>query len=241
MGRKLASFDLEIATEIPDGVDDWRSLRPKISCAAIALSNGCEPLFFQGMPYMRRGACRDLVRYLQDLVGEGYQILTWNGCSFDFGVLAQESEMYEECALLALDHVDLMLRVTFEKGWYLSLQKALCGAGLAGKLKEVRLGDGTVVKDMDGAQAPTLWAAGECNAVLAYLREDVVQLLGLAKWVLANGCIRWTSNRGSPMSVQIDNLVSVRECLAIQEPDTTWMTDPPTRAQFFRWMPNPPI
>ena len=65
-----------------------------------------------------------------------------------------------------------MLLVTFQKGYYLGLDKALHGAGLSGKLKKVALSDGTILMEMDGAMAPALWARGEYEAVLTYLRQD---------------------------------------------------------------------
>ena len=36
---------------------------------------------------------------------------------------------------------------------------------------------------MDGALAPTLWSQGEYDAVLAYLKQDVVMTLKLAEFV----------------------------------------------------------
>ncbi len=74
----------------------------------------------------------ELVHDLQKLVKNGYTLLTWNGAGFDFQVLAQESGLFEECGELALHHIDMMLLVTFRKGWLLPLQKALEGACLEG-------------------------------------------------------------------------------------------------------------
>jgi len=240
---RLAAFDLEIASEIPEGVQNWRNAAPPgISCAAVALADHEDrPLFWVGVPQMTHSECRSMVRDLQRLGTDGYTFLTWNGCGFDFAVLALESGMYAECTELALNHVDLMMRVTFEKGWYLSLQKALRGAGLEGKLESVILSDGAVLSDMDGSKAPKLWAAGEHNAVLQYLRSDVVQLLRLAHVIQRRNVIRWTSDRGNPQEVFVDRLFTVRECFDIPEPDVSWMTDPPTREQFVRWMRLSPM
>jgi len=94
--------------------------------------------------------------------------------------LAEESGMVEECGELALNHVDLMLLVTFKKGWYLGLEKALSGAGIAGKVHELQLKNGKMLRGMSGALAPKLWSAGETEAVLTYLRGDVEQTLALA-------------------------------------------------------------
>jgi hypothetical protein len=236
---KLASFDLEIAKPLPDGASDWKKYSPLgIACAAVALNDSSEPVFWHGVPQMTRTECQQMVRDCVDLVNMGYTFLTWNGCSFDFGVLAEESGMYDECAELAINHVDMMLMVTFTKGWYLSLQKALKGAGLEGKLTRVTISTGEVITDMDGAKAPRLWAAGEYDAVLAYLRYDVQQTLKLAYAVQRNKAIRWTSNSGRAQQVSFDRLLTVRESFRIPEPDTSWMTDPPSRMRFVEWMPE---
>jgi len=234
---KLAAFDLEIAKEIPDGTADWQALSPLgITCAAVATDGEQGTRFWYGAPQMTADMCRELVRELQALVAAGYTLLTWNGCGFDFRVLAEESGLRAECAELAAQHVDLMLIVTFTKGWFLGLQKALEGAKLKGKLKQVSLSDGTVLNDMNGAQAPRLWAAGEHDAVLAYLRDDVEQLLALAAVVQRAKAIRWTTAGGKPQSVRVPKLLTVTQCAAIPQPDVSWMTNPPRREQFFAWM-----
>jgi hypothetical protein len=235
---KLAAFDLETAKVLPERVDDIKRYAPLgISCAALAFSDGRAPITWKGMPQMSPLECQDLVRDLQRMVREGYTLLTWNGCAFDFEVVAQESGLVEECAALALDHVDLMLIVTFTKGWYVSLEKALQGAGIAGKVKALTLSDGTRIHDMAGSKAPQLWAQGEHAAVLEYLTADVTQLLELAKVVSERKEIRWQANTGRPQSVALPRFLTVRECFGIPEPDVSWMTDPPTRAQFVSWMP----
>ncbi|MDF1500144.1 MAG: ribonuclease H-like domain-containing protein [Anaerolineales bacterium] len=234
---KLASFDIEIASVIPEGTADWAEYPDLgISCAAVAFEDREEVRFWSGVPRLDPHAARLMAQELIEIHKAGYQFVTWNGCGFDFRVLAQESGMVEEMALLAMEHVDLMLMVTFAKGHYLSLQKALEGAGMSGKLKRVRLSDGGWIEDMDGSQAPILWGRGEQEAVLAYLEQDVRQQLALAQWVRTNRQIRWTSSRGNPQSASFNKLLTVKQCFALPEPDTSWMRDPPTREQFTAWM-----
>jgi hypothetical protein len=234
---KLASFDLEIAAVVPPDVKDWAELPDLgISCAAVAFSDRDDVRFWSAEPRLSATGAADLVRDLQAIVGEGYRLVTWNGCAFDFRILAQESGLVADAGRLALDHVDLMLMVTFSQGHYLGLHKALLGAGLTGKLKQVRLSDGNVLEDMDGSKAPLLWAQGEHDAVLAYLEQDVVQQLALAGVVAQRRAIQWTSNRGAAQVARFSGLLSVQECFALPEPDTSWMSDPPTRQQFVDWM-----
>jgi len=234
---KLAAFDLEIAAVVPDTVQEWSKVKGLgISCAAIAFSDIDEVEVWHRVPRFEKSVSIDLVERLGELSEEGYTLVTWNGCSFDFRVLAEESGLVQRCGQLALNHVDLMLIVTFTKGWYLSLQAALQGAGLSGKLTRVRLSTGREIRDMDGSKAPALWAAGEHDAVLAYLNDDVVQLLKLAQLVSRRGRLSWLSRTGNPQEVRLSRLLSVTECFDIPEPDTSWMSNPPIRKQFTDWI-----
>jgi len=236
---KLASFDIEIAKDLAEDIDKWKDFAPLgIICAAVAFSDSEEVKYWDDYPQLSKEKCIKLVHDLQGLVKDGYSLLTWNGTGFDFHVLAQESGLFEECGELALNHIDMMLIVTFERGHYLKLQKALKGAGLEGKLKTVTLSDGTQLTDMEGSKAPRLWAEGEYEAVRAYLKEDVIQPLKLAADIRATSSIGWTSNRGKPQALTVEKLRTVLECFEIPEPDVSWMTDPPSREQFVSWIPN---
>lgn len=235
---KLASFDLEIANELNE-VGDLTNLG--VSCAALALSEGMVEdnpvLYWWDVPRLSKERCQRLVEDLQYYDNLGYKIVTWNGCGFDFQVLANESGMFTECAELALNHIDMMLLVTFRKGHYLGLDKALKGAGLEGKQHEVKLSDGTILTEMSGALAPQMWANGETEAVLEYLKGDVVQPLLLAQRIEQTGLIKWLSSSGKT-SMVYSPLISVAECFSISKPDTSWMTNAPTREKFVEWMPK---
>lgn len=236
---KFASFDLEIAKELPDDFDSWEEYSPLgITCAAVALSDIDEILFWKGIPKLSKLEAQNLVIELIKIVERGYTLLTWNGASFDFHVLAQESGMFAECGKLALEHIDMMMYVTFQKGWFLSLQKALEGAGLYGKLKKVELNDGTILEDMSGSKAPLLWSKGEYNAVLEYLKEDVLQPLQLINKIQKTKKISWISNKGNPQFVSIDRIINVKECFDYPVPDTSWMDNPPSRVNFVKWIPD---
>lgn len=234
---KFAAFDLEIAKSFPDG-GHWQDAAPLgITCAALGLSDAPEPRYFQGAPQMTRSACAALVAALQAITAQGYTLVTWNGTGFDFPILAQESGLARECAELALAHVDLMLIVTFKLGHYLGLNKALQGAGISGKLQEVQLNDGSRLYEMGGKRAPELWAKGEYNAVLAYLRQDVMPLLQLTAHVARTQHLPWISRNGNLKILALEKLYTVRDCFAFPLPETAWMSDPPDREKFIEWMP----
>ena len=236
---KLASFDIELSTAIPDGDFNRDILKNTgVSCAAIALSDKDNIIVYEGDPELTVLQSQNLVKKLDTLQEEGYGIVTWNGCSFDFQVLAHNAKTFNKCAQLALSHHDLMLYITFQKGWYLALEKALHGANLKGKLKKVNLSDDTILDNMNGARAPELWSKGEKEAVIEYLKQDVKQQLELAIWISSHNKICWTSNSGKPWSLPIKKLYTVQECFNFPLPDVSWMDNPPERSQFVDWMPS---
>jgi hypothetical protein len=77
---------------------------------------------------MTKSHCQMLVRQLVELSNkENFTILTWNGLSFDFDILAEESGMFNECKDLALNHVDMMFHFFASKGFPLGLDAASKG------------------------------------------------------------------------------------------------------------------
>ena len=235
----FAAFDLEITKILPENTYNLMDYAPLgISCAAAALSGRAEPIIWQGVPGMSKAQCQAMVAELGELVAAGYRLVTWNGCAFDFQVLAQESGMVDECGALALNHIDLMLLATFTKGYFLGLDKVLQGAGIKGKVKQVKLKDGSIMRDMAGGKAPELWAQGEHEAVLTYLRGDVQGLLELAEVVQRRKRMNWKSARGNPQNIRVPKLLTVKECFGIPEPDVSWMSNPPRRKQFVDWIPD---
>jgi hypothetical protein len=235
---KFACFDLEIAKNLPDDGRSWDAFRPfGITCAALALEDRTDPIIWQGYPQLDPESAASILDVLAKIVSEGYTLLTWNGCSFDFRVVAEESGAWDAAASLAADHIDLMLMFTFQQGHYLGLEKALRGANLAGKRKAVTLSDGRVLTGMTGKMAPQLWMEQEFEAVLEYLVDDVRQPIELARDILASGAIRWVSSRGAPQQARFDRLYTVREAFQFPRPTLSWGR-PPNRSGFIAWMPG---
>lgn len=268
--KKLASFDLEIAAQLPEyecpvcrcehievkgkmGMclncttikslfefrSDWHNHRPLgITCAMIAAGRAgdFEYMGWHLAPKMNRQKASDVVEGLQNLVKSGCILVGFNSLSFDFNVLAEESGMYDECAELALNHVDLMFIVVTLRGHYLGLDKAAKGASIQGKLHEVTLTDGTVLTDMSGGKAPGLWKAGEYQAVLDYLADDVRSTLELAQWIEKHKVIRWISERGYEQKIHVPKLYTVRECLELDPVLPDWVTNPVDRKSMMEWI-----
>lgn len=237
MTHRFLAFDIEIAALIPEGETDWKAHRPLgITCAALAWTGESTPFaqvyygdkgrsIFDPAPRMSRQECQYLVADLERATKDGYTILTWNGCSFDFDVLAEESGIHAECRELAMNHVDMMLQVHCLKGFPLGLDAVSKGLGLAGK-----------TEGMNGALAPQMWADGEYSKVLEYVQQDVRSTLEVALAVEKRCGLSWISKSGRANHLAIPKWLTVAEALQLPEPNTSWMSDPMPRSRFTEWM-----
>ena len=234
MSCKFLAFDIETAKQIPDDFSDWRKHRPLgICCAATVAGDLGEPKVWHGVNADGRPAASmsatevgELVKYLREMSGQGYSIVTWNGLQFDFDVLAEESQLRDECRELALGHVDMMFQVMCQLGHVLSLDAAAKGMKLAGK-----------TEGMSGLLAPEMWARGEFDQVLQYVRQDARCTLDLAEACERSRRLRWISRRGGSRDMLLRNgWLSVVEALKLPLPDTSWMTNPISREQVTAWL-----
>ena len=228
---KYLAFDIEIAKEIPEGEKDWKAHRPLgITCAAAASSDGglwnwyAHDAMGKFTDKMMKSQCYQMVEDLQWLSDDYETIITWNGLSFDFDILAEESGHHKMCKELALNHVDMMFHFFASKGYPLGLDAAAKGMGLPGK-----------PEGMTGAIAPQLWAEGQYHKVLDYVSWDVKNTLALAQAVDESGCLDWTSRSGRSNSWPIAGWLTAKEAMVLPEPDTSWMSDPWPRSKLTGW------
>lgn len=229
------SYDIEIYNELPEGERvDFSSIIPSVG-AFCTTEDDTE--FFYDDPYMTRETAKKLVCSMMDKYLAGFIPFTWNGLSFDYQLLSTYSGMVEECSILALNHVDAMFIVVCKNGYFLGLDAALRGAGLESKVHNVTLNNGMEFSTMSGAEAPRLWREGEFSAVKTYLKGDVVQPLKLARNIEKSGSIRWTSKSGKPMLLRTQ-MFTVKQCLSLEKPDTSWMSNPKPREEFYSWIPS---
>lgn len=231
----MAAWDIEIATETPDG-GDWAAHRPfGIACAAIAVEDGPTDYHVEFFTNQTPAIASRLLGRLEALAGS-HTIIGWNSAGFDFDVLAEESGEHDSCVRLALGHIDLMQLIVVTKGYPKKLADVCAGMGLEGKLTKVALRDGTVMESMHGKDAPRLWADGEHEAVLAYLREDVRATLEVGREARRLRCLQWVTASGRMASAPLPTLHTFKECLGIRMPYQGFLTPPlPSPAASFAW------
>lgn len=232
--RKYLAFDIETAKDVPGDFSQWRNHRPLgIICAATCAVDA-EPVLWYSTtpeaspaPQMTRRKARELVDYLARMTAQGYTVLTWNGASFDFDVLAEESGARTECQTCAQDHVDMMFHLVCWLGFGVKLDKAAQGFGLPGK-----------AGGMSGGEAPKLWAAGQFDRVLAYVAQDVRLALQVAAESEKRQEFAWITAKGARNAKPLpEGWKTVREALQLPLPDTTWMTGKGmSREEFLAWM-----
>lgn len=232
--RRYVAFDIETAKVLPESVTDLMDHRPLgVACAAAVVAEGDEAFTWRGEegggsagPMSQLGV-RSMLDQFAAWADQGYTLLSWNGLAFDFNVLAEESDLTEECARIALGHVDMMFHVVCELGYPVGLGKAAEGFGLPGK------SDG-----LTGRDAPVMWAQGRCDEVVEYNLQDAKLSLAIAHEAERRGELVWVTRRGTKGRMPLrQGWRSVREALGTPRPDTSWMSDPPAREDFTSWLP----
>lgn len=236
--KKYLAFDIETAKILPDTVHDILEHRPLgICCAAAVAADIPEPLVWHGRNtdgtpsgQMTRDEVARMVADLRAYSDDGYTITTWNGLSFDFDVIAEESGLAGDCSFLARKHTDMLFHAFCLLGYRVSLQKAADGMGLKGKLA-----------GMCGALAPQAWAAGEHRKVIDYCVQDVRATLELAMEGDRQREFRWMTQQGKLRKIPLPaGWQSVDEALRLPGPDVSWMADPSRRDDFTRWLTATP-
>ena len=233
--RNYVAFDIETAKVLPESVTDLMDYRPLgIACAAAVVAGREEPIVWHGAnggrpaAQMSQAEVRSMIEQFAAWADEGYTLLSWNGLGFDFNVLAEESGLAEECARIALGHVDMMFHVVCELGYPVGLGKAAEGFGLPGKCA-----------GLAGCDAPVMWAQGRYADVLEYNLQDARLALTIALEAERRGELLWVTRRGTIGRMPLNKgWRSVQEALQTPLPDTSWMSDPPTRDDFTAWLPS---
>ncbi len=234
MKHQFLAFDIETAKDIPGEDFNWKPHRPLgITCIASQPTGSDEPRVWfsrdsSGAP-ARQMSQADVASFVHQLVSaarDGFVPLSWNGLSFDFDILAEESGLVGECKKLALTHVDMMFHVVCKKGFRVALNNAAAGLGLPGKL------DGVA-----GIDAPGLWAAGKHDVVCEYVKQDVRTTLAVACESEKRRSFAWKTRKGTVSSMPLPRgWLAVDAAAKLPLPDTSWVSNPPMRRDFMAWV-----
>jgi len=212
---RYLAFDLETAAilEKDERLEDCYD-RLGISVAATFAEGEMRPFLWYSLDQSidKDDACV-LVRYLVKMYEKGYVPITWNGCSFDFRVLAHTSDMWPECRKLALRHYDPMLQFFCERGFPVGLQKVSMAMGCSGK-----------TEGMHGDLAPKMWAEGRREEVKKYVAQDARLTAEVFREIKKRNVIAWYTRNGDLRSHKlVDGVLTVREAMALPLPDVSWM------------------
>lgn len=193
MGEKVkfVAFDLETLGDDPEHITG-------ISCAATLVHpNGPLRLWhsLQTLPdgriadKMDEHDLIDMLLYLRALDDQGVPTVTWNGCSFDFRVLAEQlPERYKsEAEYLCRRHYDPALQMLSEKGFMCGLEAASVAMGARGKMHE-----------MDGLTASKEWATTreKQDIILRYVGQDATTTAETFAAFLNVGYLAWRTKSG---------------------------------------------
>jgi len=233
MERKYLAFDIEIAKLLPEGAQDWFAHRPLgITCAATLASDSDELQLWYGLTgdgqpanRMNRPEVAELIRFLGKKAAEGYSILTWNGLSFDFRVLADETGEFERLrATGPQPHRHDAPRLL--PAW-LSHRSRPCsqGGGPGGQTAGHGRRAGSPL--LGRGKAPG--GARLRGPRRTHHARPGPPLRGTR--LLALDHAQWPAEDDAPTR----GWLSVQEALALPEPDTSWMSNPWPRSKFTAW------
>jgi len=251
---KLLAFDLEISRPFIDG--EWRNKDLGISCIGLASIDGekrdawtmTDDAARHGNHAMKPEGLDIVLDTLSNYATRGYKIISWNGLGFDFPMIYEYVEQKQLCRALALSHYDLAFQMFCAKGFMIGLNTAAHGMCLSGKLP-----------GMSGKLAPPMWSGiddvelaesleaqtdlkpGTPEAqdmVLKYVQQDAVTTLNVIEMTLASeATLTWVSRSGRRNFWRLTSgLSTVSECLALPEPDMSWMSEPRTRDEYAGWL-----
>lgn len=232
------AFDLEIYEDVDEAVD-WKTQMPLgITCISTVTNDGIMKTWYpKGPSYepidraMNKGEVDDLVIYMMHMVDLGYEIISWNGLSFDFAVLhgACNPEYKENCKLLALNHIDMMFHFFCVKGYWVGLQAVALGLGLSGKSE-----------GMSGALAPRLWKKSPLDRlkVLNYVDKDSITTMEIFLATEEAKTFSWTARSGRINHFDFpEGWRNVQHACKIPTPDNSWMSEPHSRKEMLWWLP----
>ena len=194
--------------------------------------------------------CERLLHYMERCVSEGDVVLTFNGGSYDFRVLATVFTRYGRRDLarrtceLCKHHSDLLFTFLTFKGFFVKLS-SIAKAMLPRQEENS--------KSMTGAEAVIKWESckgTQQRDVLRYVLGDTYLLLQIAHEVEDRKRVLWVSKSNRVAELDLSRIAAtvphllahytIDRCLAVKLPDTAWMQkkgmQPINRAQVLAWL-----
>jgi len=229
----MIGFDIEICDEFDlqrgEDLDEKGPFR--ISVAAIHDSETGRTRVWHdvdasGAPaaHLDRALARSVLEQLREWQRGGKRIVAWNGLSFDIRWMGEAAGDLALAREIARSLVDPMFQFFCLRGFPVGLQAVATGLGLPLK------------KLMDGKDAPAEWNRGSRARVIEYVQEDCRITSLVCKAIEERRTIIWRTSKGSLSEQRMPKLLSVEQCLALPEPDTSWMDAPIPRAKFAGWL-----
>ena len=190
-------------------------------------------------PHMRPEDVRAMALYLEECVGDGCVVSTYNALGFDFRVVhsileatgrqkirdavdpyeaeeaaVQYMELAERIRSLARSqyHFDIAFSFFAHKGFMVSLSKASAGT-LGTEFKKF---------EISGADAPSLFTKDRLwqNTVLKYCAQDVNLQAALQQRIFETGDFKWVTKRGGTSTWRVPTLQSAESEDQAEDSDT---------------------
>ena len=170
----------------------------------------------------------ELVSFMEEDGDNGRSVVSYNGSSFDFKMLAHQATdpaLKQRIKTLALNHFDLHLACMIERGHRLKLDglaKATLGAAKSGS----------------GLDAIKYWRAKEYQKLFEYCQQDVELLRDLYNLAKNGDSLRFESSKGNVFDVDLRATIDVTaEELSKQMPkQQDWMRTAPSLTKVFDWI-----
>jgi len=246
----IIGFDIETAKPAPldrnAQIDEWAI---GITCMGISSWNGTEfttstfATKKEDGSYAEKMSIDDLKSAFDRLsLSRAFGIpVGFNSLGFDLRVLAAElrdTDYFECIRNFAWHHIDPFFQMLCSEGF---------GCGMKAFAAGFEFRDGKM-PDMDGMQAVELWKADR-ERVMQYVGQDAELTIKIYESIRHTRQYRWVTqkgkhrNRTAPIKSLpaldgsiLTRLLRIRECLTLNVPDTSWMTDPITREQCSSWL-----
>ena len=228
---KLLSFDIEISDvfELRKHEDIEKYAPFHVSVAATAIHGEEERVWYsedeEGRPALNltQHRAQEFLKYLEEMQRKGIMVCAWNGLGFDLKWLGYQADDTRLAARIALKSYDPMFQLFNQIGYPVGLVKVAEAMGIAQK------------KQMDSANAPKLWRAGNHQVVMDYCLGDcqMTNLIVLA--IQKARQVQWVTAKGDISAEPMARLKPVEEVIKDSDPDQSWMRNPLPKSKFYEW------